>query len=188
MCRPHVTRKSRTHTKQHTPHPAPQSHNASQLEDEQREMNHIGNAGVLGSDLSMGGEVGVTLRCAVYRAGVGLVHEICSEAAVSAALCVQRCATDDWLFCATCITSCRSQAEAVQWRPLGRNKLSSERPQLEKCPASPHRQWFLVNSHTETVTSEPHQQTTVNVIGLHQCHHHHHHHHGHMVRVACRPQ
>ncbi|XP_063856136.1 uncharacterized protein LOC135097938 [Scylla paramamosain] len=126
------------------------------LEDEQREMNHIGNAGVLGSDLSMGGEVGVTLRCAVYRAGVGLVHEICSEAAVSAALCVQR--------------------------------LSSERPQLEKCPASPHRQWFLVNSHTETVTSEPHQQTTVNVIGLHQCHHHHHHHHGHMVRVACRPQ
>ena len=39
----------------------------------------------------MGGDVGVTLRCAVYRAGSGLVHELCSDAAVSAALCVQRC-------------------------------------------------------------------------------------------------
>ncbi|MPC41730.1 hypothetical protein E2C01_035332 [Portunus trituberculatus] len=45
-----------------------------------------------------------------------------------------------------------------------------------------------MNSNTENDNSEPHQQTTVNVIGLHQCHHHHHHHHGHMVRVACRPQ
>lgn len=69
-------------------------------------MNYIGmgvggggvTAGVQGvgtvagvDDLKMGGDVGVTLRCGVYRAGVGVVHELCSsQSTVSAALCIER--------------------------------------------------------------------------------------------------
>ncbi|KAK8747118.1 hypothetical protein OTU49_016628, partial [Cherax quadricarinatus] len=68
------------------------------LEDEQREMKHVGSVGGsaddVEGDLTMGGDVGVTLRCAVYRVGVGVVHELCSAGTVSAALCVQRLSTE----------------------------------------------------------------------------------------------
>ncbi|XP_050717228.1 cell surface glycoprotein 1-like [Eriocheir sinensis] len=113
------------------------------LEDEQREMNHVGgSAGVLGEDVTMGGDVGVTLRCAVFRVGVGIVHELCDEAAVSAALCVQRLSNKRPLL-EECPTSPHRQ-----WVLVTR---------LTETSAS----------------SPPQQQTTVTVVGLQQCHHHH---------------
>ncbi|XP_042236260.1 uncharacterized protein LOC121875695 isoform X2 [Homarus americanus] len=116
------------------------------LEDEQREMNHVGSvgggrAGVMSGDLSMGGDVGVTLRCAVYRVSVGVVHELCSANTVSAALCVQR--------------------------------LSSQRPLSAECPPSAYRQWLLVTRQTETTKSQGLDETKVSMEGLQQCHHHH---------------
>ncbi|CAL4072105.1 unnamed protein product, partial [Meganyctiphanes norvegica] len=43
-----------------------------------------------GPQFSLGQDVGVTLRCAVFQAGVGIIHELCSIKTVSAAVCVQR--------------------------------------------------------------------------------------------------
>ncbi|XP_037780717.1 uncharacterized protein LOC119577106 [Penaeus monodon] len=50
--------------------------------------------GVRTGDLSVGGDVGVTLRCTIYTVGVGMVHELCSARTVSAALCVQRLSSE----------------------------------------------------------------------------------------------
>ncbi|XP_066966274.1 histone-lysine N-methyltransferase, H3 lysine-79 specific-like [Macrobrachium rosenbergii] len=79
------------------------------LQDEQQEMHHLSvhekgstgdvdlsNAGPMSlarGDLTVGGDVGVTLRCSIYILGVGIVHELCSSRSVSAALCVQRLST-----------------------------------------------------------------------------------------------
>ncbi|XP_071540138.1 uncharacterized protein [Panulirus ornatus] len=128
------------------------------LGDEQREMNHIGGVspgggrvGVVADDLILGGDVGVTLRCAVYRVGVGVVHELCSASTMTAALCLQR--------------------------------LSSERPLLDECPPSVHRQWLLVTHSTETTVTKGPDETTVSVVGLLPCHHQHH-----LGHTTCHPQ
>ncbi|XP_064118339.1 uncharacterized protein LOC135223639 [Macrobrachium nipponense] len=79
------------------------------LQDEQQEMHHLSvhekgtaddvdlsNAGSMSlarGDLTVGGDVGVTLRCSIYILGVGIIHELCSSRSVSAALCVQRLST-----------------------------------------------------------------------------------------------
>ena len=44
----------------------------------------------LGSDLTLGEDVGVTLRCSILTPGIGIVSELCSAKTVTAALCVQR--------------------------------------------------------------------------------------------------
>ncbi|KAK7062970.1 hypothetical protein SK128_025064, partial [Halocaridina rubra] len=83
------------------------------LQDEEREMNELspgihrawdskddrgqgsyelndGQIDLTENDLTMGGDVGVTLRCAIYIRSVGIVHELCSSRTVTAVLCVQR--------------------------------------------------------------------------------------------------
>lgn len=68
------------------------------LEEEQRDMKgapgDLLEEGVRTGDLSVGGDVGVTLRCTIYTVGVGMVHELCSARTVSAALCVQRLSSE----------------------------------------------------------------------------------------------
>nr|XP_045587565.1 GATA zinc finger domain-containing protein 14-like [Procambarus clarkii] len=114
---------------------------ACRLEDEQREMNHVGGVSseAAGGELSMGGDVGVTLRCAVYKKSVGVVHELCSAHTVSAALCVQR--------------------------------LSSQRPLTNQCPPSVHRQWVLVTRPTEPSGLDETKASVVGLQQCHHQHH-----------------